>query len=136
MQSVSSLKNQIYNKLVEVLNEYDPKIKVLQYQGKIDKQGVVIKELLNTLNSKDSTNTQNLRNVSYDIKIYTTNSKTMHSIEKAEEIQDYIISVMENYFRLKGGFQGMMANANTDNATITTLRYSGTWYVERNCVYN
>lgn len=95
---------------------------------------VVFSELGNTKASQSIDKRQTIRNLSFQIDIYTVNNENISSLVIADEIKQYVVELMEGYFNMKGGYENQLLNINSAKATQTILRYNCQWFVEKNLI--
>lgn len=106
--------------------------KVVQSNINLTYPMVVFSELGNTLGSQSIDKRQTIRNLSFQIDIYTVNNENISSLVIADEIKQYVVELMEGYFNMKGGYENQLLNINSAKATQTILRYNCQWFVEKN----
>lgn len=93
---------------------------------------VVFSPLTNTKSSQTIDRRQTIRDLSYQIDIYTVDGQDISSLVIADEIKQYVVELMEGFFKMDGGYENQLQNINSAKATQTILRYNCKWFVEKN----
>lgn len=127
------------NEVFELLKDYIASKskycnKVVQSNINLTYPMVVFSELGNTKASQTIDKRQTIRNLSFQIDIYTVNNENISSLVIADEIKQYVVELMEGYFNMKGGYENQLLNINSAKATQTILRYNCQWFVEKNLI--
>lgn len=134
MVRLDKMTNEIYDKLKEYVtsnSQYSPKFKknaiALEYPCV-----VVSARTIKVSQSSDYFHREKIRQLIFDIDIYTIDKNNIPSDEIASELETLVATVMEECYNMNGGTSAKLYKVNTANATQYSMNYDCQWFVNKN----